>query len=295
MRIVLKLAFLMLAALLVQPAAYAQGKAPDKGKAPATAKAKTTAPAKGKTAGKFRPFTPNMAATAGTGPLVLTSSAAVTYQEYFAHACPLVLAAGAAGWNTYAAFGPANNCPKGAVSPETVLGALAACSSYAANPPCSVVAIGRRVVWNGPISFLPGRYTPQGDSQYSIVLRKVLRDDELPTGFGTTVGLVSYAADGKSGDVLFQQDDELGQCRGTLTLSDDAPAAVALSCTKVGALTGTLDLKPGEHTGHGTATGDAGRRFALTVLPHAGYMKGGPSQPGPAAELTQPKSSGPTT
>ncbi len=226
---------------------------------------------------------------------MLISSAAVTYQEYLAEACPLVLAVEASGWNTYGIFGPANKCPTGAVSPETVRGALAACSSYADNPPCSVVAIGRRVVWNGPISFLPGPYTPQGDSQYSIVLRKVQRDDEPSTGFGTTVGLITYAADGKSGDILFQQDDDLGLCRGALTRPDNAPAAVALTCTKAGAIAGTLDLNPDSHTGTGAATGDAHRQFALTVLPHAPYMNGNAAQSAADGKTTQPQKGGSTS
>lgn len=300
MRIVLKLAFLMLAALLAQPAAYAQGKSHKKVHIPEAEwmSGKSKAPAKKKTARKApppRPFTPTMAGTEGWGPLLLTSSAAVTYQEYFAHACPLVLTVEAAGWNTYGTFGAANKCPKGAVSPETVRSALNACSSYAANPPCSVVAIGSRVVWNGPISFLPGRYTPKGDDQFSIVLRKIAREDALPTGFDTAVGLVTYTADGGSGDIRFQRDHDLGECRGKLSRSDGAPATVALTCTKLGAVDGTLELNADGHTGAGTATGKAGRQFALTVLPHAAYMTDGPALPTPGAKTTKPERSEPTS
>jgi hypothetical protein len=280
----MKLALVLLATLLAQPAAFAQGKAP--AKTPAAAKGPAMIPG-----------------TVGKGPLTLTSSAAATYQEYLAHACPLVLVADAAGWVTHAALGPRESCPaaEAALTQATIRGALNTCNTFANNPPCSVVAIGRKVVWDGPISFLPSRYTPQGGNQYAIVLRRILADGETSSAFETTAGLITYAADGRSASLLFKKHDELGLCRGGVAFAEGAGGTVALTCTKAGAVAGTLALNPDGRTGSGTAAGEQ-RRFEMTVLPHAEFLAefraefpaGRPEkpQPAPGAETPKPERNG---
>ena len=301
----------LLAAWVAPPAAFAQFGHPEIPKQPGKDKsAAKAAPTKGKARAKTAvapPPPPTMALTAGTGPLVLTSSAAVAYQEYFAHACPLVLAVEAAGWNAYGAFGPADHCPSGkdAITPTMVRSALKACSSFADNPPCMAIAIGATVVWDGPITFLPSRYTPQGENQFSILLRKIPREGEIASSYDTTAGLVTYADDGRSADIQLLRDHDLGVCRGSLTRPEGAPTAVALTCTMAGAVAGTITLDTDGHTGTGAATGDGQRQFALTVLPHADFLasrmiRAAPtpeSAPAaaPSAEATKPATNRPAS
>jgi hypothetical protein len=240
--------------------------------APATAEAQSNEEMK-----KQEPRLNAIPGTAGQGELKLTSSAAVTYQEYFAHACPLVLLVEEAGWATHAAFGEPGSCPpnEGAIQQATIRGALNACNTYAANRPCSVIAIGRKMVWEGKITYLPGPYIPYGMNQRAVVLRKQVSPDELTTAYETAVGVMSFYGEGHSGDVTFQRHDELGVCSGSLHASSPDALPVALSCTKVGTITGSLAIKGDDRTGTGTATGTDGRNYTLTVLPKADFMENG--------------------
>lgn len=228
--------------------------------------------------------------TAGRGPLKLTSSAAVTYQEYFAHACPLVLLVEEAGWATHASLGKEGDCPANAtdIPQKTIREALNACNTYAANRPCSVIAIGRKMVWNGNITYLPGPFIPHGADQRSIVLRKMVGEDDLSTAFETAVGIVNYSGPRQSGEVVFQRHDELGVCSGRIygTSADAAP--ISITCTKVGAITGTLALTPEDRTGDGMVAGAKERSFKLTILPKADFITNGTAIYEPPAKPEHP-------
>jgi len=248
-------------------------------------------------AAKPEPMPRLIPGTVGHGTLTLTSSAAVTYQEYFAHACPLVLTVDAFGWSTHAALNTSGPCPDNVakITPETMMGALNKCAAYSTVPPCSVVAVGREVVWDGPISFVPGRFVPRGDDQVPVVLRRIATDDMEAATSETDVGVIRFHADGRSGTLTFQRHAELGECSGSLAAPDgDKPAAVALTCTKIGEVAGTITFKPGEHAGSGTAS--AGKRqFVLSVLPETDAMKNGtalytpPPKPRPAINMQAAK------
>lgn len=215
--------------------------------------------------------------TVGQGPLTLVSSAAVTYQEYAAHACPLVLAVDAFGWTTYAALNASGECPKDVsqIPQQTMRDALEACEAQTHTPPCRIAAVGRKVVWDGPIRYLPGRFIPQDNQQASVILRKTVTEDMESVGHETAVGLITYGARGRTADIDFQRHDTLGRCRGSLTAPDGADSApVMLTCTKTGALTGSVMLKAADGTGAGSVTG-RGETFVLTVLPKADFMKNG--------------------
>lgn len=228
--------------------------------------------------------------TAGRGPLKLTSSAAVTYQEYFAHACPLVLLVEEAGWATHASLGTDGDCPAQAsdIPQTTIRSALNACNTYAANRPCSVIAIGRKIVWEGKITYLPGPFVPHGGDQRSVVLRKTVSDDDLSTAFETAVGIVTYNGPGQSGTVTFQRHDELGVCTGSIYGTSAEAAPVSLSCTKVGAITGTVALASEDRTGAGMVVGANERSFTLTILPKAEYISNGTAIYEPPATPEQP-------
>ncbi len=231
--------------------------------------------------------------TVGHAPLTLTSSAAVTYQEYFAQACPLVLTVDAFGWTTHAALNTDGACPADVskIPQNTIQAALKTCEAYSQLPPCSVVAVGRKVVWDGPITFAPGRFVPQGDDQVPVVLRRTVADAMESATSETDVGVIRFDPDGRSGMLSFQRHAELGECDGSLKMmSDNELATVALTCTKIGTVSGSISLKPGERSGTGTAV--AGKRqFTLTVLPRSDAMKNGTAlyTPPPEPDATAKK------
>lgn len=228
-------------------------------------------------AGKPEPMPRVGPGMAGQGPLTLTSSAAVTYQEYFAHACPLVLTVDAYGWTTHAALNTTGECPADVskIPQETIRGALNACEAYTHNPPCAVVAVGRKVVWDGPIRYVPGQYISQDSHQAAVVLRRTVAAEMDPSTLETAVGLVTFGASGDSGELVFQRHKELGQCRGSLTKpANDDNATVMLTCTKTAALTGSVALKTADRTGSGALSNDH-HHYELTILPKADFMMNG--------------------
>jgi hypothetical protein len=264
----------------------AQAKTPPKDSSKAGAKQQAKAPAQD----RLPPMPPG---SVGKGPLTLTSSAAVTYQEYFADACPRVLAVSAFGWATHAALGAPKDCPDGKASVDqaAVKGALGACNAAAYDLPCSILAVGRKILWDGPIGVLRGPHTPQGESQFSVVLRKVIGDGEPTPGFETVVGTATYAADGQSAALRFMTHDELGACRGSLRRHDGETGTVSLACTAAGAINGNFDSAADGRTGSGTASGSGERAYVLKVLPHTDIMdKGMVNNPSaPSAGTTKPE------
>jgi hypothetical protein len=87
--------------------------------------------------------------------------------------------------------------------------------------------------------------------------------------------VITYGAFGRTAEIDFQRHDELGRCRGSLSAPEGGSSApVMLTCTKTGALTGSVVLQPADGTGSGSVTG-RGASFALTVLPKADFMKNG--------------------
>jgi hypothetical protein len=280
MRIIPGLAIAIGVLLAAQPAAFAQQ---------AVNKQLANLPTK---PGMLEPMPHLVPGAVGHAPLTLTSSAAVTYEEYFAQACPLVLTVDSFGWSTHAALDTGGACPTdiSKIPQDTVRAALHACEAYSQLPPCSVIAVGRKVVWDGPISFASGRFVPQGDNKAPVVLRRVAADQAESTTPDTIVGVISFAPDGRSGTLDFQRHGELGECSGSATaMGEGQPATVALTCTKIGEVSGSIAFKPGERSGTGTAA--AGKRqFTLTVLPRNDAMKNGtalytpPPEPDATAE-----------
>jgi hypothetical protein len=283
-------------------AAKAEAKKPADAKAPAASKAKAKAPskdsskagakqqAKAPAQDRLPPMPPG---SVGKGQLTLTSSAAVTYQEYFADACPRVLAVSAFGWATHAALGAAKDCPDGKASVDqaAVKATLNACNAAAYDLPCSILAVGRKILWDGPIGVLRGPHTPQGESQFSVVLRKAVGDGEPTPGFETVVGTATYAADGQSAALRFMTHDELGACRGSLRRHDGETGTVSLTCTAAGAINGTFDVAPDGRTGTGAASGNGERAFVLKVLPQTDFTdKGMVNNPAaPSAGTAKPE------
>jgi hypothetical protein len=226
----------------------------------------------------------------GHFPLTLTSSAAVTYQEYFAQACPLVLTVDGFGWTTHAALSTDGACPADVskIPQDTIRAALKTCEAYSQVPPCSVIAVGRKVVWDGPITFAPGRFVPQGDDQVPVVLRRIVADTTESATSETDVGVIRFDPEGRSGVFSFQRHAELGECDGSLKAAGNGePATVALTCTKIGEVSGTISFKPGERAGTGTAMAGK-RRFTLTVLPRSDAMKNGTALYSPPPEPAAP-------
>lgn len=237
---------------------------------------------------------PVIPGTAGKGPLTLIASAAVTYQEYFAHDCPQVLAVDSAGWATHATLGTAESCPASGITQELMRQTLSACDAFTAHASCSIVAVGKKIVWDGPISYLPGRYIPQSPNQHSIVLRKVRSEDDISTTFATSVGLVTRVDDYKAA-IRFKRDNEIGVCRGVLKRHDVDTATIDLTCTKLGQVTGTIALNEDGKTGAGTAAGIGERQFEITILPLADFMKDGASIQAADSQSDTPQSETPMT
>jgi hypothetical protein len=264
----------------------AQAKAPSKDSSKAGAKQQAKAPAQDR-------LPPMLPGSVGKGPLTLTSSAAVTYQEYFADACPRVLAVSAFGWATHAALGAAKDCPDGKASVDqaAIKATLNACNAAAYDLPCSILAVGRKIMWDGPIGVLRGPHTPQGENQFSVVLRKAVGDGDPTPGFETVVGTATYAADGQSAEFRFMKHDELGACRGSLRRHDGETGTMSLTCTAAGAINGQFDPAPDGRTGTGATTGSGGRAFVLKVLPHTDFMdKGSINTPNaPSAGTAKPE------
>lgn len=265
MRLIPGLAIAIGVLLAAQPAAQAQ----EAGK-----KQQASLPAK---PGMPEPMPLLIPGTVGHAPLTLTSSAAATYEEYFAQACPLVLTVDAFGWSTHAALSMDGTCPADVsqITQQTMRAALRACESYSNRAPCSIVAVGRKVVWGAPITVAPGRFMPQDDNHVPAVLRRMVMD-ELDTAAPQAIaGVMGFGQDGRTATFTFQRHGELGECSGSATAGgEDQPASVMLTCTKIGAVSGTLSFKSGERFGTGTASAGQ-RQFMLTVLPRNDALKNG--------------------
>lgn len=213
----------------------------------------------------------------GRGPLTLTSAAAVSYQAYFQRECPLVLAAHASGRWVTATTGPEENCFTGAIDFKAyILSTLANCEGGVRYGECWILAIGRKIVWEGPIQVRPGKWTPKSDRQYAVALAGEKPGATSGRSYSETIGLLTYKDGEPSAEMIFRPHKVLGQCSGALTLIDGAPSPFTVTCSKMGAVTGLLDVGPDGRTGIGAGSGATGgadaRHFRLTVLPRRGAV-----------------------
>ena len=214
---------------------------------------------------------PNVLNVSGRGTLTLSSTAAVSYQDYFHSACPLVLAAHESGRWVTQMTGPSENCDTSGVDfRRYIYATLANCEGGERYGECWIVAIGRNIVWNGTIRARHGRWTPRTSRQFSVVL------SGKPTGHGVlhAIGLATYRSKGGIADLTFAPHAQFGRCSGALTVTQGHPWPFKVTCTKVGEVTGLFDADADGHTGDGTGSnlgnthGKAVHDFDLTVLPH---------------------------
>jgi hypothetical protein len=211
----------------------------------------------------------------GRGTLTLSPAAAATYQEYFRNGCPLVLAAHESGrWVTMAA-GPDENCDISRIDLRRyIYNTLASCEGGVRYGECWVVALGRKIVWEGPIRAQKGKWTPHSDRQFSVILSGNISFPPNGTLFAEVFGLATYRPDGRTADLSFLPQRQFGHCSGTLSVAEKGPSPFTVTCTKAGAVSGLFDLNADRRTGTGAGilTNAAGRKgardFDLTVLPH---------------------------
>lgn len=204
----------------------------------------------------------------GRGTLLLNSSGAVVYQDYFRSACPMLLAAHESGGAINLLTGPEENCNTGAIDYRRFIPAiLANCEGGWRYGECWIVAIGRDVVWEGPIKFRKGRWTPKGKRQLSVTLsgEKANATSGISTWY--TVGLLTYSRDGKSADMTFKSNPAVGRCKGTLTVTAGAPSPYTVTCSKIGQITGQLDFAPDGQSGTGAGSAKNARHVDLHLLP----------------------------
>jgi hypothetical protein len=209
----------------------------------------------------------------GRGALALSSSAAAGYQSYFEHSCPLVLAAHESGGRVTQTVGPDDNCLTGHVDFQRYIAAtLARCEGGTRYGECWIVAIGREVVWEGPVRAAKGKWTPRTSRQFSVVLSGRVPNGSGGRMFEQTVGLLTWRKDDRTADLTFAPDSVYGTCTGALTLAKDAaegtPSAFELTCSKMGKVAGAFDVGPDGRTGAGAGSGANARHFDLVVLPH---------------------------
>jgi hypothetical protein len=204
----------------------------------------------------------------GRGTLFLNSSGAVVYQDYFRSACPLLLAAHESGGMINLFTGPDEKCETGAVDYRRYIpAALANCEGGWRYGECWIVAIGREVVWEGPIKFRKGRWTPKGKRQVSVTLSGEGPNATSGISNWYTVGLLNYSRDGKSAEMIFKSNADAGRCKGTLTVTAGAPSPYTVTCSKIGQITGALDFAPDGQSATGAGRGKNARHVDLHVLP----------------------------
>jgi hypothetical protein len=214
---------------------------------------------------------PNVLNVSGRGTLTLSSSAAVSYQDYFHSACPLVLAAHESGRWVAQMTGPDETCNTSGVDfRRYIYATLANCEGGERYGECWIVALGRNIVWNGEIRARNGKWTPRTSRQFSVVL------SGKPTGHGVVhaVGLATYRAKGGIADLTFARHSQFGSCSGALTMTQGQPWPFHVKCTKAGEVTGLFTVSDDGHTGSGIgssqggASGKGAHDYDLTLLPH---------------------------
>ena len=204
----------------------------------------------------------------GRDRLTLSPTAAVSYQEYFQQECPLVLAAHESGRWVTETTGPDENCFTGSVDYRRFIhSTLANCEGGWRYGECWIVALGREIVWEGPIKFRKGKWTPRTDRQFSVTLAAEAPNTTSGKSFKKTVGLVTYSADGKTAAMRFAPQTVLGRCSGELHRVEGQPWPFAVTCSKIGKVAGLFDVGPDGRTGQGAGGGTDVRHFKLVILP----------------------------
>ena len=88
----------------------------------------------------------------GSGPLTVAPNVAAGFETYKTKAKPLTFAVSTDGQDYSYYFCPGTPCDSSHATPE----AIASCQGRSGGVPCKIFAIGREVVWDGPVKGLGG-------------------------------------------------------------------------------------------------------------------------------------------
>lgn len=185
----------------------------------------------------------------------------------------MVLAIDSKGWNTSRAFGPEEGCDEfQSFSKEDqikhVTGILKTCDDSVSSSPCSVFAVGRKIVWKGDIKYRRGKWTPVRPNQNSVILKAESEDSSGRDIFNKTIGLATFNASGSHAKMKFSYSRNFGRCKGGMIIGSTETGSFTVNCTKAGTASGEVELNSDRRSGVGGGSGPNRRHFEITILAH---------------------------
>jgi len=201
----------------------------------------------------------------GNGPLTLSDRVMASFEFYLSHENPAYFAVRNDG--KVFAFSVCNH-----YTCEDSIGdvALSGCARRAKGERCYLLASGRDIVWNGPISYRPGRFIPDNPDGRSFIL--FWHHRVVQYGGRTPVRGTLTPADGSpivplSFDAIYRQ--VFGTCTGTLNRIDGRFEA---NCRKMGRVTGPFETTEKNGLGgQGTGEDEQGRIAELNIIPKSKF------------------------
>jgi hypothetical protein len=189
----------------------------------------------------------------GQGPIELSGGSTTRLHDFLDHDCPIVLVASPDGSRTTRAVGSSLYC--GYYDEESwVKRALENCTKWSKSGACKVFALGRDIVWNGPISYRIWKWSPIQQNQNSVVLKSGRQGTE-PDSRYVLPGLATFTDDGKRVSFSFPKTKRFGRCSGQATLPDGRDGTFEINCSKAGQLVGEIEIEGPGRKGNGGGQG----------------------------------------
>lgn len=203
----------------------------------------------------------------GNGPLTLSDRVMASFEFYLSHENPAYFAVRKDG--KMFGFSVCNHH-----SCEDSIGdvALSGCMRRSKGERCYLLASGRDIVWNGPISYRTGRFVPDSPAGRSFILfwhhravqyggRTPVRGTLTPTEGAPIVPLEF--------DPGYRR--VFGNCTGTL---DRNGGRFEADCSKMGRVTGPFEISEENGIGgQGTGEDEKGRIAELNIVPKSKFRE----------------------
>jgi len=197
----------------------------------------------------------------GNGPLTLSDRAMASFETYLSHENPSYFAV---QWDGFKYGYSVCNEYSCAESVGDI--ALSTCRRRSKGERCFLLAVGRDIVWRGPISYRVGRFIPPNPDGRAFTFSwhpKVIQ-------FSGRRFIRGVIEDGKSGPVIELKFDRrqrrfFGKCEGNLNVETKR---FDVTCSKKGSVSGSYEItESGNVGGSGTGEDAQGEIAELTIIP----------------------------
>lgn len=202
----------------------------------------------------------------GEGALEVSSRVATAMEGYFRLDHPLAMAITTDGRHAARSYCSTSGCEVRFTENESIQNALGHCRKNAGDRTCKIYALGKKVVWNGPVTNRASIWSPSKPTEQRATLK--WQGYETDGTLRMVSGIAEFLDGGKQVALRFQSHPNfMGTCGGNIDVPEGNQGQWTLNCTKAPTVEGSIKLNSKDRSGNGYARDRYGRQVELKIFP----------------------------